>query len=110
MKNKEIVNIICPFCNFCQKLIVDFSTSTIFITCDTEAKTYRLVETDDHLLANIVFNLKSEKHRNLWFLSSFEEIDDMAMYEDIKNYEEFVDGLDYGDAVLVDPAKILSNY
>ena len=106
---RELHIIQCPFCNFDEKLVVDYTTSSIYIVCTRETITYKLVEIDEILLRNIVFNLTTKKDKNLWFLDRFEKQDDMPIFKDILNYENFVDDLPVMKHVKIDPKKILSN-
>ena len=70
---RELHIIQCPFCNFDEKLVVDYTTSSIYIVCAGEAITYNLVETHEILLRNIVFNLTYATDKTLWFLDRFEK-------------------------------------
>lgn len=109
MKRKLSI-VICPFCQFKAKMLLDLTTSTIFLVCEQEAATYVLIETDNNLLKNIVYNLEDLSiNRNIWFMDKFEKQDDMDILKDILEYENFLDNIPLTNHVVVDPKKILSN-
>jgi hypothetical protein len=90
MKERGMETIQCPFCYFDQPMIYDFTTSSLFINCQTELKGYKLVETDNNLLKNIISNLTSTgDDRNLWFIDLF-EVMDLSIEKELNEVEKIL--------------------